>query len=279
MLARPTKMEVSGLIGLFDEMGEVEQNFQVGPGLYLMRLSAPRTAEEIRPGQFVHMKISTDPSHVLRRPFSIYAADPASGMVEILYQTVGSGTLEMTYWQPGTRAPMISPIGRGWMPPAGVRKALLVGGGVGAAPLYMLCDALCKSGVQVDVALGAGSADCLVCLDRYNDLASPELRVLCATDDGSLGVAGFCTSIAQDALQWATDAQDPYDYVATCGPEPMMRIVADLAAREGVPCEASLERRMACGIGACLSCVVDTAYGKKRACVDGPVFDTRELLW
>lgn len=272
-------MEGRAVSGLFDEIAEVRRNVQVGPGLHLMTLVAPRTAETICPGQFVHLQIATNPAHVLRRPFSIYAADMGSGEVDILYQVVGEGTFEMVGWQPGVQVPMIAPIGRGWLPPVGVRKALLVGGGVGAAPLYMLCDALCATGARVDVALGAGSAEHLVCLDRYDDLARPELRVLCATDDGSFGVEGFCTSIAQDALQWAASANEPYDYVAACGPEPMMRIVADLAAREGVLCEVSLERRMACGIGACLSCVVDTAFGKKRACVDGPVFDARELLW
>lgn len=265
--------------GLFDEAAEVRRNVQVGPGLYLMTLAAPRCAEAIQPGQFVHLQISTNPAHVLRRPFSIYAVDIAHGLVDILYQIVGTGTFEMAEWQPGVRVALIAPVGRGWLPPVGAQRALLVGGGVGAAPLYMLCDALCQSGARVDVALGASTADCLVCLDRYDALARPELRVLCATDDGTFGVEGFCTSIAQDALQWASSAGEPYDYVAACGPEPMMRIVAELAAREGVLCEVSLERRMACGIGACLSCVVDTAYGKKRACVDGPVFDARELLW
>ncbi|WP_241157028.1 dihydroorotate dehydrogenase electron transfer subunit [Adlercreutzia sp. ZJ304] len=265
--------------GLFDEMGEVKQNLQVGPNLYLLSMLAPKTASKILPGQFVHMQISTNPAHVLRRPFSIYAANPENGMIDILYQVVGSGTREMTFWQAGDKAPMISPIGHGWTLSDDIHKALLVGGGVGAAPLYMLCVALCKSGVQVDVALGAGSSNSLVCLDRYNELAMPKLRVLCATDDGSYGISGFCTSIAQDALQCAADSDAPYDYVATCGPEPMMKIVANLAHTANVRCEVSLERRMACGVGACLSCVVDTKDGKKRACVDGPVFDAQELLW
>lgn len=264
---------------LFDELATVTGNVKLGPNLYLMTLKAPRTATEIKPGQFVHMMISTDPSHVLRRPFSVYAADPKRGLIDVLYQVIGNGTYEMTRWKMGTRTALIAPIGRGWQPSYDVRRALLIGGGVGAAPLFMLCEQLLKKGADVDVVLGAATADCLVCLDRYFDLDAPGLRVLYTTDDGSAGVEGFCTMLAEDALDLSIRSKKPYEYVAACGPEPMMRIAAGLARNANVPCEVSLERRMACGIGACLSCVVDTVEGKKRACVDGPVFDVQELTW
>ena len=180
-------------------------------------------------------------------------------------------------------AELIGPVGRGWRPAADVRHALLVGGGVGAAPLFMLCKRLVCAGVQVDVVLGAQTASALACRERYAELlgssAACACEPMCATDDGSFGRKGFCTSLVEEALERAAAKGNPYDYVAVCGPEPLMRIVVDLASAAGAVCEVSLERRMACGIGACLSCVVDTTSGKKRACVDGPVFDAREVRW
>ena len=148
---------------------------------------------------------------------------------------------------------------------------------MGAAPLFMLCERIAASEASVDVVLGAQTKDALVCRERYAALLGGEPR--CATDDGTYGRAGFCTSLVEEALAAAAEEGSPYDYVAVCGPEPLMKIVAGLAADAGVRCEVSMEKRMACGIGACLSCVVDTVDGKKRACVDGPVFDARKVVW
>ena len=173
-------------------------------------------------------------------------------------------------------AELIGPVGCRWQAPVGTQRALLVGGGVGAAPLFMLCQELVGSGVHVDVVLGAQTADALVCLKRYEQLLSRDVRV--ATDDGTLGREGFCTSLVEEALAAGVDGK-PYQYVACCGPEPLMKIVAGQAAGAGVPCQISLEKRMACGVGACLSCVVDTVDGKKRSCVDGPVFDAEKVVW
>ena len=177
----------------------------------------------------------------------------------------------------------MGPVGRAWQSPADVRRALLVGGGVGAAPLFMLAESLVNAGVRTDVVLGAQTQAALTCRERYEALlaAAPACddAPRCATDDGSFGREGFCTSLVEEALADAKAAGEPYDYLAVCGPEPLMRIVAAMAAEAGVPCEVSMERRMACGIGACLSCVVDTTDGKQRACVDGPVFDARKVVW
>lgn len=264
-------------MALVNERVRILKNECVGPNLYLMTLSSPAIAAAIEPGQFVHMKIPGMEGHVLRRPFSIYAADAAAGELDVLYQTVGFGTKHLATLEAGVQgAELIGPVGRRWSAPAGCERALLVAGGVGAAPLFMLCQELVAAGVHVDVVLGAQTADALVCLGRYQELLPIEVRV--ATDDGSLGRAGFCTSLSQEALDAGVDGQ-PYQYVACCGPEPLMRIVAGQAAAANVPCQISLEKRMACGVGACLSCVVDTVDGKKRSCVDGPVFDAEKVVW
>ena len=264
-------------MALVNERVRILKNECVGPNLYLMTLSSPAIASAIEPGQFVHMKIPGMEGHVLRRPFSIYAADAQAGTLDVLYQTVGFGTKHLAALEAGVQgAELIGPVGRRWNAPDGCKRALLVAGGVGAAPLFMLCQELVGAGVHVDVVLGAQTAGALVCLKRYQQVASGEVRV--ATDDGSLGRSGFCTSLSQEALEAGVDGQ-PYHYVACCGPEPLMKIVAGQAATAQVPCQISLEKRMACGMGACLSCVVDTVDGKKRSCVDGPVFDAAKVVW
>ena len=269
-------------MALVNERACVLENSCVGPRLYLMRLSSPLIAGSLEPGQFVHMRIPGMEGHVLRRPFSVYARDAEAGELELLYQTVGFGSVHMATLRPGCceDAELIGPVGNAWAPPATARRALLVGGGVGAAPLFLLCERLVAAGVRTDVVLGAQTKDALVCRERYDALLARQGgSAQCATDDGSFGWPGFCTGLSAQALEQAAAAGEPYDWVAVCGPEPLMRIVAGQAAGAGVACQVSMERRMACGVGACLSCVVDTRDGKKRACVDGPIFDAEVLTW
>lgn len=268
-------------MALVNERARILENGEVGPNLYLMTLDAPDIAASIEPGQFVHMLVPGMEAHILRRPFSVYARDAAAGTLEILYQAVGFGSAHMTGLEAdGPLAgdvELVGPVGRTWQPSPDARRALLVGGGVGAAPLFMLCEQLVAGSVRTDVVLGAQTEAALACRARYEALLDAPPR--CATDDGSFGREGFCTSLVAEALAEAANAGEPYDYLAVCGPEPLMKIVAGMAAEAGVPCEVSLEKRMACGVGACLSCVVDTVDGKKRACVDGPVFDARKVVW
>lgn len=262
---------------LYNEQARIVSNVQVGPRLYLMVLESPEIAASVGPGQFVHMKVPRMDDHILRRPFSIYAANPAAGTVDILYQVVGFGSDHMTALEPGLTAELIGPVGTGWAAPADATRALIVAGGVGAAPLFMFTEELIARGVQVDVVLGAQTEAALTCRSRYEQLLG--CCPACATDDGSFGRAGFCTSLVEEALAKASAAGAPYDFLAVCGPEPLMKIVARMAAEAGVPAQVSMEKRMACGVGACLSCVVDTVDGKKRACVDGPVFDAQKVVW
>ena len=255
-----------------NERARVLSNAQAGPRLWVMTLEAPEIARAIEPGQFVHMRVPGMEGHILRRPFSVYVRDARAGTVDVLYQVVGFGSDHMTTLASGAEPELIGPVGHGWQVPEGARRVLLIAGGVGAAPLFMLAERLVADGADVEVVLGAQTADALVTRERYALLLGREPRI--STDDGSAGFHGFCTVIAKDLL-----AEGGWDLVCVCGPEPVMKITAGLAAEAGVPCEVSLERRMACGIGACLSCVVDTVAGKRRACVDGPVFSAEEVVW
>jgi dihydroorotate dehydrogenase electron transfer subunit len=248
---------------------EVLANDRVASGVGLVVLHAPRTAETVRPGQFVHLRISRDSACLLRRPFSVHRV--RGERIEILYQVLGAGTRLLAERSVGEEMDLLGPLGHGWEIPPGIAHALLVAGGLGAAPLGMLAEELAARGVAVTVAAGAPCEERLLARELFETVAR---RVEVATDDGSCGTQGFVTGVCENLL-----ADEALDVVYTCGPEPMQRIVAAQAAAAGVPCQVSLERLMACGIGACLSCVVRTSEGLKLACVDGPVFDAAALIW
>ncbi len=257
---------------LVDERAELLENEKVGPRLHVMRVRSPRIARALQPGQFAHVRIPGMEAHILRRPFSVYETFPDEGMLDILYQVVGFGTEQLARLRPGDALCQIGPVGRPWDPPAPGQSLLAVAGGAGAPATFMLVKEFARRGLPVDVVLGAQTGDALVTRERYAALLGKD--PVCATDDGSFGYAGFATEPASELLRTGS-----YSRVITCGPEPLMRKVAEAASSAGATCQVSMERRMACGVGACLSCVVETSGGKRRACVDGPVFDAREVVW
>ena len=262
---------------LYNEKAPIFENYEAGSNIWLMTVLSPHIAADAQPGQFVHVRIPGMEAHILRRPLGIYAADAAAGTVDMMYQVLGYGTDHMTQLVRGDAVELIGPIGRGWQPPQDCKRALVVAGGVGSAPLYPLVQSLKADGCDVQAVLGASTMEALVARERYGAVLGCEPA--CSTDDGTYGRAGFCTPLVQEALASAAETGQPFDYVACCGPEPLMHLVAGMAADAGVFCEVSMERRMACGVGACLSCVVDTVDGKRRACVDGPVFPSTDVVW
>jgi len=245
-------------------------NERVTEGVGLITLDAPRCAASVRPGQFVHLRVATSADTILRRPFSVHRAHRER--IEILYQVLGAGTLRLAEKEAGDSSmDIIGPLGHGWSLRPNTAHALIVTGGLGAAPLGMLAEELAAAGVAVVVAMGAPSSERLVARDLFERVAR---RVEVATDDGSAGEHGLVTGLSSRLL-----AEESFDVVYTCGPEAMQRVVVAQAIETGAECEVSLERLMACGIGACLSCVVTTRGERRRACVDGPVFDAREVVW
>jgi dihydroorotate dehydrogenase electron transfer subunit len=255
-----------------ESAARIVANEQLTERLWLVTVEVGEMAAAVQPGQFVHMLIPGMEGHVLRRPFSVFYVDAQAGTLTILYQAVGFGSQHLTTVQPGALASIMGPIGHGWNAPEGTKNALLVAGGVGGAPLFMHAQELVEAGVNVEVVLGAQTAEALVCEPRYTQLLGQEPHL--ATDDGTRGHAGFVTTVVERLV-----AEKQFDYVAICGPEPMMRIVSGIALEAGLPTFVSLEKRMACGIGACLSCIVETVDGRKRSCVDGPVFDASKVVW
>jgi dihydroorotate dehydrogenase electron transfer subunit len=242
--------------GLF----EIKGNQAVAPGCYLLSLEGDASAVAAS-GQFVQLAL---PGRYLRRPISI--CDYDARHLLLLYKVVGAGTDQLSEMKVGEQIEVISGLGNGFCPENTAQKALLVGGGMGVAPLYRLAKDLLAAGKAVHVILGFNTA-AEVCLET--EFKALGVDVTISTADGSKGVKGFVT----DAIQ--TLAQD-YDYFYTCGPMVMMKAVCQLCPTEG---EASLEERMGCGFGICYGCTIKTAKGAKRVCADGPVFAKGDLLW
>lgn len=252
------------------ERAVVVSNTQVATGVGLLILSAPRCAATVQPGQFVHLRLHSLAANILRRPFSVHRV--SGDRIEILYQVLGTGSRAMTELRAAdTSVDLIGPLGHGWRIPEGIAHALIVAGGLGAAPLGMLADELARRGVATVAALGAPCEERLVGRGVFDAVCR---RVDVATDDGSVGHEGFVVALSEQLLD-----SERFDIVYTCGPEVMQSIVAAQALQRGIPCQVSLERLMACGVGACLSCIVDTTAGQRRACVDGPVFEGSEVIW
>lgn len=212
-------------------------------------------------GEFVNLEI---PGFYLRRPISV--CDAEEGRITLYYKTVGKGTAFLADLPEGSKIGVLTGLGRGFDADACKEEALLVAGGLGAAPLYLLAKKLKAQGKKVNVVLGFNKADEIVLVDEYKALCdSFEL----ATLDGSAGIKGFVTD--------AISAMKPnYDFFYTCGPMVMMRAVC--GALEGCG-EASLEERMGCGAGFCYCCSIHTAAGTKRVCKDGPVFKKEDIIW
>lgn len=260
---------------------EFVSNEHVGGNIYLMKLVCAPLASSIKAGQFVHLQLPCGSEHLLRRPFSVYRSDPQSGVLEILYAQIGEGTrlLAQLDARHVDTINMIGAIGNSWqdMHPVCERdRVLLVGAGLGSAPLYMWARYLHEHSIPCDAILAARSAEYLCTRLDYQRIVS---SLTCTTDDGSFGIPGTCIPVVERLIKEAQNQGTPYTCISVCGPSIVMKLVSNLAHDFGIFCQVSLERSMACGIGACLSCTADTHCGKKRVCIDGPVFDASELVW
>jgi len=222
----------------------------------------------ILPGQFVQVECRNSKSTYLRRPVSVNDVDYGNNTLSLLIRRAGDGTRSLCDMSAGESLSVVLPLGTGFPTDVENRRVLLIGGGVGVAPLLFYGKLLKALGVNCKFVLGARSKSDLLLLDKFESVAEVEV----ATEDGSAGTHGFVTLCP--AL-----SSDGYDLWAVCGPMPMMRAVASLAKARGVECFVSLENKMACGLGACLCCVENTVTGHQCVCTSGPVFNANELLW
>ena len=235
----------------------------------LVRLTHDMPLPPMKAGQFLEVRVDGSPSTFLRRPISIHYVDTQHNELWLLVATVGKGTQRLAELQPGDTLNCLLPLGRGFSWPAAPgSRVLLVGGGVGVAPLLYAGQEVKRSGATPTFLLGARSKSDLLQLQAFGNIG----RVLTTTEDGSHGEQGFVT-------QHTVLGSETFDQILCCGPTPMMKTVARYARKAGIDCQVSLENLMACGLGACLCCVEKTVRGNVCVCKDGPVFNIDELLW
>ena len=276
---------------------ELLDSREILPGQWLQTYHAPALASGCRAGQFVHVRTDDFSGMVLRRPFSINTADPATGTITIHFRAVGRGTEWFTRLRFGDTIDMLGPLGRPFEVDARSRHLLLIAGGLGMAGVRHLADEAVRDGRQITLLFGAASAR-----EVYpTSLLPDEVEYVVATDDGSMGHHGFVTELVPAYEAWA-------DQAFACGPEPMLRALAGLAvtrrqrlgvatlgrkrgagradapgspaARRKAFLQVSMEQRMGCAVGACLGCVVMSTSGTpQRVCREGPVFASEEIEW
>ena len=269
------------------------ENEQIARDTYRVRITCEPIARLILPGQFVMMRLTNGDDPLLGRPLALYDtvvdADGTPFALDVVYLVVGKMTRKLAACGPGDEVVVWGPLGNGFSPRT-TRHLVMVAGGIGQTPFMALGREYLGGRIygsphrhvpvaeQVTLCYGARSSALLAGVDEFRD-AGIEVRI--STDDGSAGYHGLVTDLLSDWLAAAT-AEEPS--VVCCGPEPMMRAVAEICQRRGVHCEVSLETPMACGIGICFSCVTkvvqpDGGWDYKRTCVEGPVFDAEKIVW
>ena len=254
---------------------------EVAPNIYLMNLKAPEIAQEALPGQFIHIKCSKDNYPLLRRPLSIHRIDKEKGEIFILFQIMGEGTKLLADRTIGDDLDIVGPIGNGFNIYPESKKIMIVGGGIGVAPLLALCEESIKKDKEVRVLIGALKKELVIGEESFKTLGAKVV----ATDDGSYHYKGLVTDLLERIIKegWLADQ------IFACGPKPMLKKISEIALQANINYQVSMEERMACGVGACLGCVCKiktkdkreykVKYEYKRVCVDGPVFAGSEVVW
>jgi dihydroorotate dehydrogenase electron transfer subunit len=236
---------------------------------FLLHLESPDKLPPIKPGNFVEIKISNSPRVFVRRPFSIYDVDEETRTLSFYIKIIGEGTRLLGELRKGTKVNLIYPLGNTFdIPESG--HVLIVAGGSGIAPFLLLARELRKRNLRITFLIGGRDTESIVLTEQF----APYGKVLVTTEDGSIGEKGLVT----DHPVFRNGSSE-FDFIYTCGPDPMMKAVSRIAREKNIPCEASLENMMGCGFGACLCCTVETTYGNVNACTEGPVFDVNVLKW
>jgi dihydroorotate dehydrogenase electron transfer subunit len=268
---------------LADVNATVLENRRLSDAYSVLVLDAPQIAAAAQPGQFVMLKPARSTDPLLRRPFSVFEiirdAGGAPAAISILNKRGGVGTSLLYEVEPGATIACLGPLGRPFEAVAPPAEAWMVAGGVGLAPFVTLAARLQQLGTPATLFYGARSAGELYYVDLFEQLG---VHTVLTTEDGTRGIPGRVTAPLGQALGAAADGAEIRLYV--CGPTPMMRAAASLAAQHHRRCDVSLEQVMGCGMGGCYSCVVLTRDAGQpahfvRSCIDGPVFDSRRIVW
>ncbi len=245
-----------------------------GRGYYRLVLKAPEAAASACPGQFVMLRVSENRDPLLARPFGISSVLSRSS-IEIFYRVVGRGTTLLTGVETGSTLSLLGPLGKGFPLPDKNTTPVLIAGGSGFPPLHFFAH---RAGSRAHLFLGSRDKECLPPAGIVKNFRELTAKVHIATEDGSMGVCGMSTDILQDFLEKME--QKSHLVIYACGPHAMLAAVSRIAAEHNIICYVSMEERMACGLGACMGCSIPMkAGGYKRACKEGPVFDSRDIDW
>lgn len=239
-------------------MMKITDNEKIAEKTYFMSLEGD-TSAITKPGQFINIKLD---GFFLRRPISV--CDCENGKLSIIYKVVGNGTKEMSELHVGAELDILSGLGNGYDTSKSGDCPVLIGGGVGVPPMYLLCKKLVSEGKKATVILGFNSEKEVFGVDEFKATGA---EVYVTTADGSVGTKGFVTDVLKNL---------DYTYFYTCGPMPMFKAIESIAKTSG---QYSFEERMGCGFGACMGCTCKTKYGNKRICKDGPVLEREEIVW
>lgn len=260
---------------IYTTKAKILDHILLAPDTWLLRLHCPEIASASRPGQFVMASVESSddvPSPILKRALAVYSADNNS--FSLLVRIAGDGTRKICRLAPGNYLNLVGPLGNGFnLERARGKYSIITAGGSGIASVYLLARGLRKLGKDVCLVYGGKSASDLAGLSDFQDLKIP---VHTATEDGSSGFKGLVTGALTRVLA-GLEGKSLNMY--TCGPNPMMQAVCGLAANKSIPCQISVEIKMACGFGVCLGCAVKTTAGNRLACSHGPVFEASEFIW
>jgi dihydroorotate dehydrogenase electron transfer subunit len=266
--------------------GEVLSHKKYGEHYHSLTIVSPDVGESVRPGQFVNIRCGENRATILRRPFSVCRVHKRGGWsstLEIVFDIRGPGSEHLSTLRAHANVDLLGPLGRGFALPNRRAHCLLVGGGIGAAPLFFLADELRNEGHRVDFILGARHVGLLL-----NQIEARRLASVCRimTDDGSVGDRGVVTDVLEDTIgRCATEV------VYACGPHPMLAAVSGVCSRGKVPVQVAVEELMGCGYGVCMSCVIplkrrlkkgespEDAVVYARSCTEGPVFNGANVVW
>ncbi|MBU0571869.1 MAG: dihydroorotate dehydrogenase electron transfer subunit [Candidatus Omnitrophica bacterium] len=258
--------------------GTILRNREIAPGIFTMDIKSRWMGKKSRAGQFVNIKAADDTTDpLLRIPLGIHKIRGEE--ISLLYKVVGAGTKLLSLRSPGGSLDMLGPLGKGFDVSPVIRRkkavAVLIAGGHGIAPLFALAEELTNKMRKVEFFIGACTREEITCVEELKKIGA---GVRVSTDDGSRGERGRVTEMVMEYL--SGDGKDAeHGTIYACGPMPMIRAVQDVSKATGIPAQVTRDEYMACGIGACRGCAVETTEGVKLACTDGPVFNAAILKW
>lgn len=263
-------------MSIFQEECQILSNIEIALGKWRMVLKAPQITATAEPGQFVHLKCNHQSGILLRRPFSIHQKLNEEDF-SLIFEVVGKGTNILSQRKEGESLDVLGPLGRGFEIIHEANNIALVAGGMGIAPFLFLWQRLYEDlnfeNKEIYLFYGAKEGKSLVCLDEFKKF---DLHIFISTEDGSLGEKGKISDLFEKKL---SSFKKKPEIIYCCGPFEMMKKIGKFSIENRIRCFVSLEQNLACGLGACLGCVVLTRQGYQRVCKDGPIFEAKDIIW